>query len=300
MVYHIIEKKANDLYVIYDVANGGMCCCTPYTIKQLIEMGHEIPGVVLSPKFYVTILTKAGDVAKKSKVYDVDETKRSAVTIAKGLKPTRAEKKALKEVVDKRNATRKENQKLAKQELIEKEKVEKERQKQEKLRKKELEVVKRRRQKSKCLAELVSVSIESSEYHSREWYSYKLTATTPSALTALRKLVARGGYLDDNLKGAGERIKNGYSVTATVNLDYELDNDTDGIQVIASTEVRLKHLNFYDDTRLYVTFSLYKNYIANVSDNKGTDLNYFGSTANGGNSIKGWENYLRKNLGRLE
>ena len=43
--------------------------------NELIELGHEIPGVILSPKFSVTILTKSGEVAKKYRVYNVDETK---------------------------------------------------------------------------------------------------------------------------------------------------------------------------------------------------------------------------------
>lgn len=301
MVFYIIEKKANDLYVIYDSMNGGMCCCTPYTIKQLIELGHEIPGVILSPKFSVTILTKSGEVAKKYRVYNVDETKRSAVTIAKGIKLTREEKRALKETVEKRNATRKENQKIAKQKQIEEEKLEKERIKQEELRKKELEVVYHKRHKSKCLAELVRVDIESSEYQSREWYTYKLTASTPSALTAMNKIVAKGSSFGDNLKGASERIKMGRSVEYEVRLSFDLiDRDYDGVQVIAGKEVYLTYQNFYDDGRLYARFPLYINYKATILENKGVDITYFGSSAGSEFSIDGFSKYFRKNLGRIQ
>ena len=43
-LFYIVEKKEKDLYTIYDVENKGVCCCSLYTIKDLIQHGCVIKG----------------------------------------------------------------------------------------------------------------------------------------------------------------------------------------------------------------------------------------------------------------
>lgn len=87
MVFYIIEIKARDLYVIYDAQNQGVCCCSLYTIKQLTDMGHSVIGYdPTRPRncvFEVDLNGKPRQ--KKAPIACEDETKRSAVTIARGL-----------------------------------------------------------------------------------------------------------------------------------------------------------------------------------------------------------------------
>lgn len=77
MTYEIVSKRDADRFVIRDCQTGGMCCCSKYTIKQLIEMGHLVRGVKLNP---FNIMFVGGNSS------DVPDTKRAATTIAKGLK----------------------------------------------------------------------------------------------------------------------------------------------------------------------------------------------------------------------
>lgn len=88
MVFIIVEKKDKDLYVIYDKENGGVCCCSLYTIKQLIDMGHKVIGYsVVNGRSSITEHNLDGSISKRKAVETccADTTKRSAVTIAGGL-----------------------------------------------------------------------------------------------------------------------------------------------------------------------------------------------------------------------
>lgn len=88
MVLRVVEIKNNDLFAIYDAEKGGVCCCSKYTMSQLInEFGQKIEGVTyVGKKMIVKELSLDGkERTKKSPVICSDETKRSAVTILKGL-----------------------------------------------------------------------------------------------------------------------------------------------------------------------------------------------------------------------
>lgn len=88
MVFIVVEKKDKDLYVIYDKENGGVCCCSLYTIKQLTEMGHKVIGYsVVNGRRSITEHNLDGSISKRKAVETccADTTKRSAVTIAGGL-----------------------------------------------------------------------------------------------------------------------------------------------------------------------------------------------------------------------
>lgn len=98
MQFSVIEKKSNDLYVIYDMQTGGKCCCSLYTLRQLQNMGNTVYGLHLDrTRNVVQEMTKEGKIRVKHTVYSVDETKRSATTISNGIPLTREEKKKLKE-----------------------------------------------------------------------------------------------------------------------------------------------------------------------------------------------------------
>lgn len=88
MHFRIVEIKNNDLYVIYDVDNGGVCCCSRYTLMKLIsEYKQQIEGVKLGKRnLEIQEVGLDGKLRmKKASVICEDETKRSAVTIMKGL-----------------------------------------------------------------------------------------------------------------------------------------------------------------------------------------------------------------------
>ena len=37
MKFIIVEVKGKDLYTIYDTEHKGVCCCSMYTLKQLVK-----------------------------------------------------------------------------------------------------------------------------------------------------------------------------------------------------------------------------------------------------------------------
>lgn len=88
MHFRIVEIKNNDLYVIYDADNGGVCCCSKYTVNQLLnDYKQQIDGVTLTAKgINIQEVSLDGVIrAKKAPMICEDTTKRSAVTIMKGL-----------------------------------------------------------------------------------------------------------------------------------------------------------------------------------------------------------------------
>lgn len=84
MKYIIVEKKNRDLFVIYDTTNGGVCCCSLYTIKQLVNDYHAT--IIGFNGNKVVECDLDGNVRNK-KAPSMCEilTKRSASTIIKGL-----------------------------------------------------------------------------------------------------------------------------------------------------------------------------------------------------------------------
>lgn len=81
MNFEIVSKRDTDRFVIRDLESKGMCCCSKYTIKQLLDMGHSVDGVRLNP-FTVKPIGGFTD--------NVPDTKRAAATIVKGIKPLKS------------------------------------------------------------------------------------------------------------------------------------------------------------------------------------------------------------------
>lgn len=87
MEFNILEIKDKDLYVIHDKEKGGVCCCSLYTIKQLLDKGHKVNGVITTGA-RLKIQEVGLDSKPRSKKAPnccTNETKRSLVTIEKGL-----------------------------------------------------------------------------------------------------------------------------------------------------------------------------------------------------------------------
>lgn len=307
MEFVVIEKRDNDRFVIYDIENKGSCCCSKYTMKQIIDAGHTIYGVRYNGENIgvndIVPLLKNGQPRQRMEHYSlVPDTKRSAVTILQGLTPSREEKRAMRETMQKRDATIKDNKKQAKLAELEREKRIKEEEKQRKALQKEMEVNIKHRQVTKVSAYLVDIRMVASEYNleSRQ-YTYILECTTPTALTNLRKLSkelskrGNGFYIDSNASDMVERHGK-YSVRATFSNMLE---DVEGIQIFAGAEVRLDFTNVYEDYNIWATFRAINHFMASC-DGRHIDVNIetpFGPTAYRDYTIRGIAQKLRQ-MGR--
>lgn len=87
MQYIVVEIKNNDLYTIYDPQNKGVCCCSLYTIRQLMDANCSVVGAeVKNGRLRVSEMSLDGKQrSQKAPVMCEDTTKRSATTILKGL-----------------------------------------------------------------------------------------------------------------------------------------------------------------------------------------------------------------------
>ena len=90
MKFIVIEIKDKDLFTIYDVEHKGVCCCSAYTLKQLLNDHNEVLGCqVVNGKLNVFECDLDGNKrSRKASNCCTDTTKRSAVTIEKGLDET--------------------------------------------------------------------------------------------------------------------------------------------------------------------------------------------------------------------
>lgn len=86
MKFIVVEIKERDTFVLYDVVNKGVCCCSKYTLNQLVkDYKCEVVGFdVSSNKVVACGLDGTPRKTQPTSLCD-DLTKRSAVTIAKGL-----------------------------------------------------------------------------------------------------------------------------------------------------------------------------------------------------------------------
>lgn len=175
-------SKKEDALALYDVENKGTAMATPYTIRQLIENGHVVKGILATKPFRFRVFTKTGEAAKRKSVpATVDPTKRTIASFLKGIKPSRAEIKAAKEAAAKRKATLRAN-KAAKKAAQEAEK------------KKWMLL-----QKSKLQILEIGHYEEVGEYHTNTSYdTYFLSAQSTAALTTLKKVLK-----DSNLYQGG-------------------------------------------------------------------------------------------------
>lgn len=90
MKFIIVEIKAKDLYTIYDTENKGVCCCSMYTLKQLVkDYKCKIVGLETKGGKLYCVEHNIDETVRKRKAPCIceDETKRSAKTIVRGLYP---------------------------------------------------------------------------------------------------------------------------------------------------------------------------------------------------------------------
>ena len=74
MRFIIVGEKKDEkgkVVALFDVANGGVALATPYTIKQLLEMGHEVVGVDSTKPFRYHVCNRSGDPAKHKESLNV-------------------------------------------------------------------------------------------------------------------------------------------------------------------------------------------------------------------------------------
>ena len=166
-------SKKEDALALFDVENKGTAMATPYTIRQLIENGHIVKGILATKPFRFRVFTKTGEAAKRKSVpATVDPTKRTMASFLNGIKPSRAEIKAAKEAAAKRKATFRVN-KAAKKAAQEAEK------------KKWMLL-----QKTKLQILEIGHYEEVGEYHTNTSYdTYFLSAQSPTALATLKKVL---------------------------------------------------------------------------------------------------------------
>lgn len=87
MEFKIVGKRDKDRFIIQQKDTKGMCCCSKYTIGQLITMGHVVSGVSFEPHFHL--------IGEVKDYPNVPDTKRSAAVIARGLKAPKTAKTAI-------------------------------------------------------------------------------------------------------------------------------------------------------------------------------------------------------------
>lgn len=234
----IVGEKEKNVVGLYDVQNGGVALATLYTIKQLLDMGHEVVGVESTKPFKYTICTRKGEPSKRKENLTELMVKKSAVSFVKGIKPSRNEIKAKKETSKKRTTTLRANKKEAK---------EKEKAKLAKL---------VRFQKSKLLVVESRYSISASEYHTESsTNTVVLYAASPTALRTMKEIILE----NYSYKDAKNKVKEIYACykrygKACIKTDVDFFFDEKKMQFTYDTSYRFDYENFYDGHRGTVAF----------------------------------------------
>ena len=310
MRFVITEKRDNDRYVIYDMENKGSACVSKYTIKQLIEGESTIIiGVTYSYKNMgsnevvienITPYTKDGS-RPASKIISnsyIPDTKRSFATVIKGLKPSRAEIKALNDKTKKTKATKKANKKAKKvaedTALKEKKKAEAEL----KAEKEKYKVIKKRVQKSKPQLYLKKIKIMATEYDEKLSYEFRVECHTPAAVTKLNNFIkSTTAYADT--RNAGDTIKRRGYFSTRLDCEGSYVLDDPDIQLFAEKEVWLDFDGSWE--RCEIRFSSYNDYRPEFTYTHGSafsDDTHFGADAYADHTANGEARWLRKVLGR--
>lgn len=232
----IVAKKEAGVFGLYDTENKGVALATTYTIKQLMDMGHEVCGVISSSPFKCQIMTKTGEPAKKeASLMNVPDTKKSAVSFVKGIKPSREEKTANKEKTKKRVATLK----ATKQEV----------KKAQKAFEKKLEQFK----PSKLLILETGCNIRSSEYDiESQKTTYRFLIKSPSAMTTFRNIIKNifpERLVKDELNDIMKTFKRHSSVSVEMEHNGILDlwGMDKKVQKGYNNEYLLEFANLYED-----------------------------------------------------
>ena len=234
MKFIIVGEKAKGVVGLFDVANGGVALATAYTVRQLIDMGHDVVGVDTLKPFKYTICTRKGEPSKRAENLDALETKKSAVSFVKGIKPSRQEKSANKAKAKKRVASMRQAKAEAK--------------KAEETFKKFLVPFK----PSKLLMLETEYELESSEYHDESSSTtYRFLIKSASAMTAFRKIIKDNipwSIVEDDMKNIMKRFKRYSRVTveATFRGIPDVWEDKKVIKGISSS-YKLDFTNNYED-----------------------------------------------------
>ena len=316
----IITGKGTGTVMLYDVENKGSAVATFYTVNQLLDAGHEVLGVTRRKPFACTPLTVNGEPA--SRPVKVEGTKRSAVTFMKGIRRSREELKTVREAQKKRDAVLKEKKAEAKRAAAEQEKTAKELRKQERIAKKEAEEKARKQKKldkvikaiwrkttvshqsSKCLCLLSYVKNVATEYNEDETTYYTLYAGTPSAMTAMAKLIRDyaempGWEASELISDLRSRFKSDGRASCCIALDdFSFPSY---VQVAADSNVILSVRNDYEDSSAKWQLSKWNNYVPELLDSRhrsADDYNY-GSVSNRDGNAKGFGISLLKNYKHL-
>lgn len=168
------EKK---VVALFDKKNGGVAIATPYTVKQLINLGHEVIGVDNVKPFHYHCCNRSGKPTKRPETLDgIVPTKRAASTFIKGIKPTKAAKPAAKTVVQEHKTTAKPKQREITPQM---------------------DVF----QKDKLLALKKEANITATEYQSNTQETYVFYAASPAAFETLKTVLktTKSGVEADHL-----------------------------------------------------------------------------------------------------
>lgn len=256
----VIGQKDDDCYVIQDMREGmgGKCSVSRYTLLQLFDLGFRILGI--QPKngklgvHDVVCYNVTGERSTRINSYpSVEDIKRSASTVSKGLKLSRAEKKQRKETSEKRVKTLQTNKKEAERVAKEKEKLEKQAEKTKLQYQKYLESLKRTKQKSKPNMVLVSMKGKASEYHLEEIYRYRVEMYSPAAITAFMKGLHSGLYhltfrhLNDTVdaRSLNRELERRGCARVEVEVKHSLDEWKKDFNIVSDSSVSYDFENTY-------------------------------------------------------
>lgn len=294
LYYIILERKGSDLFVIYDMQTKGKCCCSLYTIKQLVEMGHSVYGYrVINGRAVIDECTINGEVRVTKKVYDIDLTKRSASTIIKGIKLTKEEKESIRNNQKEREEQKKEDIRRKKED----ERIQKQLQLKRQEEIKELERFKKNRKvfvprKNSLLFVLKETKERASEYDSE---SIDLFEVHIYGIEGLRKFKAfqkeamryNCGFMIDT-EGIKKQLERYGHYTTRYSDSTSLVHLSSDITRAVGREYIYDYQNYYSDTHYHYVFSESDGY--NVIGDK---RNYpTGSVADGGR-LGGMTRFLR-------
>ena len=290
----VIGKKDDDCYVIQDMREGmgGKCSVSRYTLLQLSEMGFRILGI--QPK------------NGKLGVHDVVCYN---VTVSKGLKLSRAEKKQWKETSEKRVKTLKTNKKEAERVAKEKEKLEKQAEKTKLQYQKYLESLKRTKQKSKPNLVLIAMKGQASEYHMEEVYRYRVEMYSHAAITGFMKGLHSGVYhlsfrhINDvvDARSLNRELERRGCARVEVESKHSLDEWNKEFNIVADSNVSYDFENTYQGYSFSCVFVGITKEVSRLSCYH-TEEKWiregFGSTAGHEYDLNGLSKYLR-NLGHF-
>ncbi len=264
----IVGKKNSDCYVIKDLREdtGGMCCVSKYTLTQLLEK-HTICGVNTGYTGKtlgvadITIMKMDGTPATTNQEFpSVKDTKRSAVTVEKGLKLSRAEKAAKNEAIKKRQQALKVQAKERKAQKEAEAKAQKELAKKKAKYQKLVEKAKKKPMRSKAIIRVNKIELVAGEYHYRD-HEIQADAIlyTPAAVTNFMHICREIPFMCStaSARELNEMIRRSGKAIINVSFDGDYIDELffeNKAQVVYAREIAFSFANDYEDYSFYATF----------------------------------------------